>query len=157
MVELLNYILYLLLIPCKKLYLLVLCLLNLLNLIWYSWRWSSDERTKPGKFCILYPQVLYVVPITSISGILRRPCGVAWMPFRTLVVEYINKWILLALVPVGDTRTVRWSRSPCARRTRTFLAHHATQSWALVTAVIGATSTVRPRGQQANKLLYVLL
>ncbi len=21
----------------------------------------------------------------------RRPCGVAWMPFRTLMVEYINK------------------------------------------------------------------
>jgi hypothetical protein len=22
----------------------------------------------------------------------RRPCGVAWMSFRTLMVEYINKW-----------------------------------------------------------------
>jgi hypothetical protein len=22
----------------------------------------------------------------------RRPCGVAWMPFRTLTVEYMNKW-----------------------------------------------------------------
>jgi hypothetical protein len=22
----------------------------------------------------------------------RRPCGVAWMPFRNLIVEYINKW-----------------------------------------------------------------
>jgi hypothetical protein len=25
----------------------------------------------------------------------RRPCGVAWMQFRTLMVEYINKWDFL--------------------------------------------------------------
>jgi hypothetical protein len=28
----------------------------------------------------------------------RCPCGVAWMPFRTLMVEYINKWDIM--VPV---------------------------------------------------------
>jgi hypothetical protein len=40
--------------------------------------------------------------------------------------------------------TLKPSRSPCARRARTFLAHHATQSWALATAVVGSTSTVLP-------------
>jgi hypothetical protein len=34
------------------------------------------------------------------------------------------------------------------------MAHHATQRWALATAVAGGTSTVLPlSGQQANELL----
>ncbi len=46
------------------------------------------------------------------------------------------------------------SRSPCTRRAGTLMAHHATQRWALATAVAGGSSTVLPwSGQQANKLL----
>ena len=51
--------------------------------------------------------------------------------------------------------TLEPSRSPCANRPRTFLAHHATRRMVLVTAIHGGTSTVTPwSGRQANKMLY---
>ncbi len=61
------------------------------------------------------------------------------------LLQYWGDLHLFLLVTLG------LSRSPWARRARTLMAHHATQRWALATAVAGGISTVLPwSGQQAN-------
>jgi hypothetical protein len=47
----------------------------------------------------------------------RRPCGVAWMPFRTLMVEYINKWNFYSLTLNDISAAPGAASAPGGRRT----------------------------------------